>query len=384
MQSQNIIPSNNTQYFSGATHSFDIDFARMHGLQESILMKHLLYWIAFNKRKGVNFIEGRTWMYQTQEEMGHHHPYWNRKQIMRILQSLVDQGIILAGNHNRCKQTKTQWYAINNEEMFMNIPNGTMGTDSQSTEQDSKKSFESPKMDSPSPKVDSPSPKVDNLYIGKDTKTYPKEKTATAKVEEPDQSAPQKPVLAVASFGKEGNTESKKSLPNAIKQSGAKKVIANPLPLTIDRPKESITWKDKLDQCHPLKCLDIPIHEKEWLLNHYSLPAIELSIAWVTHPTTHIKKSVIQALKWFLSNSPENRPKAPIEKEDIAEKNKKLAQYLESQTESPYYQIQVLSKRMIVEPKAGMGTVYEIPYDNENFETKTKDAMRKGGFKSRA
>ena len=106
MQSQYNTPSINLQYFSGVTHAFDINFAKIYGLEESILMKHLLYWIDFNKRKGVNFLEGRTWMYQSQEDMCHHHPYWTRKQVMRILKSLINQGLILARNFNKNKKTK--------------------------------------------------------------------------------------------------------------------------------------------------------------------------------------------------------------------------------------------------------------------------------------
>lgn len=207
------------------------------------------------------------------------------------------------------------------------------------------------------------------LYNTNQRSTSPKETTTIQ--EEPDQSAPQKPVLAaVASSDKEGNTESKK-------------VVAQPSPLTINRPKDMVTWQDKLDQCPALKNLDIPIHEKEWVLNRYSLTAIEISISWVTSPTTIIKKSVITALKWHLANPPQNRPKAPLEQESSIEKNKKRAQHLEMTMVAEYYQIQALNKQVFIEPKTGMGKVVEIPYDNENFDLKIEDAIRKGGFKSR-
>lgn len=201
------------------------------------------------------------------------------------------------------------------------------------------------------------------------TSTSPKETTTIQ--EEPDHPPRQKPVLAaVASSDKEGNTESKK-------------VVAQPSPPTINRPKDMITWQDKLDQCPALKNLDIPVHEKEWVLNRYSLPAIEISISWVTNPTTHIKKSVIQALKWHLANPPQNRPKAPLEQESSIEKNKKRAQHLEMTMVAEYYKIQALNKQVFIEPKAGMGKLVEILYDNENFDLKIEDAIRMGGFKSR-
>ncbi len=367
MQSQNITSINNAQFLSCATHSFDINFARLYGVDEAILMKHLIYWIEFNKRKGVNFLEGKTWMYQTQEDMCDHHPYWTRKQVMRILKSLVKNGLIVVKNFNKSKQDRTQWYALASEEMFTYTQIGTNGTQTKSTEKESKKSFESPNQDPLSLNRETPIPKQANVYICEDPKTDTKQKTAAA--------------VATDSIGKL-LTDTKAARPFAAASSDEegertqppdkKVVVAAPTsPLTITKQKNSSI----------LDTLDISGNEKEWLLKHYSLPAIELSIDWVTHPTTQVKKSVISAIKWFLSLPVEERPKTPSQNIEEAEKNKQLAEHLEKTLESEHYQIVALNRLLLIEPKIGGAGAIEIPYDKENFEKTAKDAIGKRGFR---
>src|SRR5947207_4243658 len=151
----------------------------------------------------------------------------------------------------------------------------------------------------------------------------------------------------------------------------SKRVVAQASPLTITKQKSSSI----------LDTLDISSHEKQWLLNHYNLPDIELSIAWVTNPTTQVKKSVICALKWFLALPTEDRPKTPGQNTEEASINKQLAEHLEKTLTSDHYQILVLNKHLLVEPKIGSGEVVEIPYDKENFEKTVKDAIGKRGFR---
>jgi len=356
MQSQNTNTHNNAQHFFGPCHYFDTEFATAYGIQEAIIIKHIIYWIDFNMRKGSNFIEGRTWMYQTQEEMAHHFPYWDRRQVMRILKSLIDSKLLIAKNHNKNKQIKTMWYALVDEKMFINVHNRTFQQREESTEENPKTTFESPKMDSPNPKMDSPRQKVDYL-ICKDTKTDAKTKTAAIESVEKNSSSP-KAVTAAASSGEE-------------KKTATKKVIAKPSALVVEKTKRS----------EALESLDIPISEKEWLLEHHNLPAIELSIAWATHPTTHIKKTVIQAIKWFLAQNPKDRPKTPQEKESKADINKQTVQNMQKHLASENYEIHVLNKHVSIEPKTGMGKTIEIQYDNECFEKIIQDAMKQRGFR---
>lgn len=104
-------------------HSFDIHLAESFGIECALMIHHFQYWIDKNRRLGKNFRDGRTWMYDTMTEISAHFPYWNEKQVFRIIQKLEEFGIIRKANYNSSKFDKTQWYAFENEEMFTKFPN---------------------------------------------------------------------------------------------------------------------------------------------------------------------------------------------------------------------------------------------------------------------
>jgi len=101
-------------------HSFDVDHAAEYGIEEAILIHHFRHWIAINKRMGKNFIDGRTWSYQTQEYLLANFFYHkNRHKVSRLLKSLIDQGVLLKGNYNKSGYDRTTWFAFADEEKFL-------------------------------------------------------------------------------------------------------------------------------------------------------------------------------------------------------------------------------------------------------------------------
>lgn len=101
-------------------HSFDISLAKEHGIEEAILIHHFQHWIALNKRMGKNLIEGRSWTYQTQKSIVAHFPYFkNRRKIIRLVDSLVEKGILIKGNFNKKKFDRTVWYAFADEKKYI-------------------------------------------------------------------------------------------------------------------------------------------------------------------------------------------------------------------------------------------------------------------------
>jgi hypothetical protein len=109
-----------TQHFS-QHHSFDVNLACKYGIQASLIIHHLIFWISFNKRLKKNFKDGRWWMYQTQEDMAAHFPYLSRKQVMRVLDGLVQRGLIIKGNFNQSNMNHTTWYAFKDDSFLNNV-----------------------------------------------------------------------------------------------------------------------------------------------------------------------------------------------------------------------------------------------------------------------
>lgn len=78
--------------------------------------------------------------------------------------------------------------------------------------------------------------------------------------------------------------------------------------------------------------IDIPKEDKEFLTKTFLESRVELAVAWATHPSTNIKKSLIRALRWFCEQ--DNPPKintssaAAATTADTEESNLKFLQSL--------------------------------------------------------
>lgn len=112
-------------------HTFDIDLAAEYGIQEAILIHHFQLWIRHNKSLKRNLIEGKTWSYQTLEEITAHFPYIGKDRIAEVIDRLCTgrsrrsknqkkefEPVLLKRNFNKSKYDRTTWYAFVNEEKF--------------------------------------------------------------------------------------------------------------------------------------------------------------------------------------------------------------------------------------------------------------------------
>lgn len=103
---------------SSKHHSFDIEIAAQYGIEEAIIIHHFQHWISVNEKLNRNFIEGRTWTYQTQEEIAAHFPYLNKRKVKYTIERLIKKEILLTGNFNKKKMDKTLWYTFKNKEIL--------------------------------------------------------------------------------------------------------------------------------------------------------------------------------------------------------------------------------------------------------------------------
>lgn len=115
-------------------HSFDIHLAEKYGIEAAIIIHHFQHWIQVNKRLNKNFIEGRTWSYQTFEQIAAQFPYWNPDKVRDIIH-LLHTGekrrsgkrkrcfppVLIKANYNKTSFDRTAWYAFVDEKMFMSL-----------------------------------------------------------------------------------------------------------------------------------------------------------------------------------------------------------------------------------------------------------------------
>ena len=100
-------------------HHFNTDYALKYGIEESIVINNLQFWIIKNKANKKHLIENRTWTYNTYKAFSEIFPYWNEHKMKRILDSLVIQKVILRENYNKSGYDRTCWYAFVDEKCFL-------------------------------------------------------------------------------------------------------------------------------------------------------------------------------------------------------------------------------------------------------------------------
>jgi len=109
-------------------HSFNIEIAVQYGVNESIMLENLHFWIIKNKANEQNFYNDNYWTYNSQKAFTELFPYWSKKQIQRILSSLENKGLIIKGNYNKSPYDRTSWYTLTEKALIFYrpsiIPNG--------------------------------------------------------------------------------------------------------------------------------------------------------------------------------------------------------------------------------------------------------------------
>lgn len=103
-------------------HSFDTIIAEKYGLEESILIDNLLFWITKNKANSKHFYNGKYWTYNSAKAFSELFPYWNEKKISRIIASLVEQNVIEKGCFNQNAYDRTSWFSFT-EKWIIDNPN---------------------------------------------------------------------------------------------------------------------------------------------------------------------------------------------------------------------------------------------------------------------
>jgi hypothetical protein len=108
------------------SHSFDPDLAEKYSVEEALVIHHFQYWCDHNARLGINFHDGRTWTYQTIEQIAAHFYYFSVDQVKRIISKLTARDILIKGNYNKSKYDRTLWYSFKNEIEFTIVRNRQM------------------------------------------------------------------------------------------------------------------------------------------------------------------------------------------------------------------------------------------------------------------
>ena len=92
---------------------FHPDLALKIGLNEAIFLQQLHYWL---QRKPKQY-DNRGWVYNSYISWKEQMDFWSVDTIKRIVNNLVESGIVITDNFNTYKFDKTLWYSIDYEKL---------------------------------------------------------------------------------------------------------------------------------------------------------------------------------------------------------------------------------------------------------------------------
>lgn len=84
------------------------------GLNEAIILQQFHYWL----QRSNNIRDGEKWIYNSYPKWAQQFPFWSMSTLKRAINSLEDQGYLIAGNYNRAGFDKTKWYRIDYEKLM--------------------------------------------------------------------------------------------------------------------------------------------------------------------------------------------------------------------------------------------------------------------------
>lgn len=99
------------------THAFNVQEAVEYGIEESVILYNLRFWLEKNKANHNN-VQMHTdsklyyWTYNSTRAFAELFPYMTSNKIQKVLKSMEDRGLIISGVFNQAKYDRTKWYSI--------------------------------------------------------------------------------------------------------------------------------------------------------------------------------------------------------------------------------------------------------------------------------
>lgn len=98
-------------------HHFNVEVAKVYGVEEAILIHNIFFWIKKNVANDRHNHDGRYWTYNSSKAFAELFPYFNEKKIYRLLADMCQKKILIKGNFNKNAFDRTMWYALSDETL---------------------------------------------------------------------------------------------------------------------------------------------------------------------------------------------------------------------------------------------------------------------------
>ena len=98
---------------------FDAKHAEEFGLHEAILIAHFITEIRYKKKTNENVKNGRVWVRSSLNTLAKKIPCFSPKQLERIINSLINQNVIIKEFFNEHNFDRTCWYSFRDDKKFL-------------------------------------------------------------------------------------------------------------------------------------------------------------------------------------------------------------------------------------------------------------------------
>lgn len=89
------------------------ELAKLIGLNESIVLQQVHYWLEINRKANKNFREGKYWTYNSIRAWHEDNfEFWSVNTVKRTFAKLEKLGLLISANFNKDSRDKTKWYSI--------------------------------------------------------------------------------------------------------------------------------------------------------------------------------------------------------------------------------------------------------------------------------
>ena len=88
------------------------DLAAKIGLNESIVIQQINYWLEINKKANRNFKDGYYWTFNSYTDWKKQFPFFSDSTIRRTISRLENAKLVVSGNYNKLSIDRTKWYRI--------------------------------------------------------------------------------------------------------------------------------------------------------------------------------------------------------------------------------------------------------------------------------
>lgn len=92
------------------------------GLNEAIILQQIHYWLHIAEENKNNFREGYYWTFNSITQWQEQFPFWHKDTVMRTINKLRRDGILITGRFNRKGYDRTTWYRIDYERLQALVP----------------------------------------------------------------------------------------------------------------------------------------------------------------------------------------------------------------------------------------------------------------------